>query len=75
METSHERMAETRNHRVRGWNGSDELSAGRARARLISGRSLALCSVTASAKRGGRRFRMDFVRKGKAASDLVSRQA
>jgi hypothetical protein len=64
METSHERMAETRDHRVRGWNGSDELSAGRARARLISGRSLALCSATASAKRGGRHFRMVSGRAG-----------
>ena len=57
-------MAETRDHRVRGWNGSDELSAGRARARLISGRSLALCSATASAKRGGRHFRMVSGRAG-----------
>ena len=31
----HERVAETRDHRVRGWHGSDELSPGRARPRLI----------------------------------------
>ena len=48
---------------------------GRARPRVIRGRSLALCSATASAKRGGRHFRMDFLRKGNAASDLVNRQA
>jgi hypothetical protein len=40
METSHERVAQTRNHRVRGWNGSDELSPGRARPRVIRGLSL-----------------------------------
>src|SRR5262245_10542421 len=32
----HERVAETRDHRVRGWHGSYELSACRARPRLIS---------------------------------------
>ena len=31
----HERVAETRNHRIRGWHGSDELPAGRAGPRLI----------------------------------------
>jgi len=30
----HERVAETRDHRVRGWHGSDELPPGRARPRL-----------------------------------------
>jgi len=75
METSHERVAQTRNHRVRGWNGSDELSPGRARPRVISAQSLGVCPATASAKCGGRRFRMDFLRKGNAASDLVNRQA
>ena len=50
METSHERVAQTRNHRVRGWNGSDELSPGRARPRVISAQSLGLCPATASAK-------------------------
>src|SRR6476469_1840625 len=35
-ETTNERVAETRDHRVRGWHGSHELSPGRARPRLIS---------------------------------------
>jgi hypothetical protein len=75
-ETSHERMAETRDHRVRGWNGSDELSAGRARPRLIRGRSLtSFCPATASAKREVVVFAWTLLRKGNAASGLVSREA